>query len=156
MKVRDIMTQPPQTCRRETSLALASRRMHETGCGMLAVLDSDGRLAGVLTDRDLAMSIGETRRDAARIAADKAMSHHVHTCNPDESLHAALERMASLHVRRLPVLDSDGDLKGILSIDDIILWGVVQGGVRADDLVSALRGICAPRAIALEREMPVT
>jgi CBS domain-containing protein len=154
MKVQDIMTQPPQTCRVDTNLAVASRRMNEVGCGMLAVVDASGRLAGVLTDRDLAMEIGETRREAARVAADKAMSRHVHTCRPEDHLKTALGRMTSAKVRRLPVVDEDGDIKGILSIDDIILWGVEPHGVTMHDLVSALRAICAPRAVALEPEMP--
>ena len=153
MRVRDIMTQPPESCHLETTLAIASRRMRETGCGTLAVLDVSGRLAGILTDRDLALAIGDTRREASRVAVDKAMTHHVHTCRPDDDLHAALERMAAAKVRRLPVVE-DGDLKGLLSIDDIILWGQQEGGVGMHNLISALRAIVSPRAVAIEPEVP--
>jgi CBS domain-containing protein len=155
MRVQDIMTQPPESCHLETTLAFASRRMRETGCGTLAVLDASGRLAGILTDRDLALAIGDTRREASRVAVDKAMTHHVHTCRPEDDLHAALERMASAKVRRLPVVENDGDLKGLLSIDDIILWGLQDGGVGMHKLINALREIVSPRAVvAIEAEAP--
>jgi CBS domain-containing protein len=154
MKVRDIMTQPPRTCRRETSLAVASRQMRALGCGTLAVLDSNGRLAGIVTDRDLAMAVGDTTRDPSRVAVDKAMTHRVHTCRPEDDLHAALARMTQARVRRLPVVDSDGDLKGIISIDDIALWGVQHGGVGLHEFTSALRSVCAPRTVALEASSP--
>lgn len=152
MRVRDIMTQPPQTCSADTSLAAASRRMHAAGCGMLAVVDSTQRLVGVLTDRDLAMAVGDTVRDAARIAADKAMTHLVHTVRPEDTLRFALTRMASARVRRLPVVDREAHIAGVLSVDDIVMWGIGEEGVRMDELTAALREICAPRGVALERE----
>jgi CBS domain-containing protein len=154
MKVRDIMTQPPETCRVDTNLATASRRMRETGCGTLAVVDADGRLAGILTDRDLAMAVGDTRREASRVSVDKAMTHQVHTCRPDEDLHVALERMAAAHVRRLPVVEGEGEVKGLLSVDDLILWGLRDNGVGMHRLMKALRTIVSQRAVALEREVP--
>jgi CBS domain-containing protein len=152
MKVRDIMTQPPYTCGLETSLGIASWRMKETGCGTLAVLDHRGRVAGILTDKDLAIAIGRTKRDPLHISAHEAMTDHVYTCSPDDDLPGALERMTDARVRRLPVVTSDGDLQGILSIDDIILWGVQHGGVTRKDLVRALRVICAAHAPLFDRD----
>lgn len=154
MRVRDIMTQPPETCRVDTDLATASRRMKETGCGTLAVLDAEGRLAGILTDRDLAVAIGETKRDAWRVAVDKAMTHRVHTCRPDDDVHAALDRMATAKVRRLPVVDAQGGLKGVISIDDVIVWGVQEGGIDTQELARALQAICGRPAAALEIDLP--
>ena len=55
----------------------------------------------------------------------------------------AIERMTDFRVRRLPVVASNGDLQGMLSVDDIIMWGVEQGGVSSKDLVRALRAICS-------------
>lgn len=143
MKVREIMTRPPLTCRLETSLGLASRRMKETGCGTIAVMDHHGRVAGILTDRDLAMAVGGTNRNPSLIKAEEAMTRHVHTCAPDENLKAALDRMADFRVRRLPVLAEDGDLQGMLSIDDVIMWGVDGGAITRKDLIRALRAVCA-------------
>jgi CBS domain-containing protein len=143
MKVRDIMTKPPQTCRLETTLGIASRRMKENDCGTLAVLDHHGRVAGILTDRDLALAIGTAAHNAAQILASEAMTKHVHTCAPDEPVKDALARMTAFKVRRLPAVTSDGDLHGMLSVDDIIMWGIERGGVTRRELVAALRAICS-------------
>ena len=152
MKVRDIMTQPPSTCKPETSLGLASRRMAETASGTLVVLDHRDRVVGMLTDRDVAIAIGKTNRNPSHIPARAAMTGNVHTCSPDESLPAVLERMADAKVRRLPVVTSEGDLHGILSIDDLILWGVQHDGVTREGLVWGLRAICRAHEPPLQTE----
>lgn len=150
MKVRDIMTQPPHTCRLDTDLSTASRRMKEFDCGFLPVLDPHGRVTGVLTDRDIAIAVGDRRRSASHVLAREAMSSKVYTCLPDEDIHRVLTRMATWHLRRLPVVTADDDLMGVVSIDDIILWGVEQGGVSAKELAGALRAICQPKNAAAE------
>jgi CBS-domain-containing membrane protein len=80
------------------------------------------------------------------------MTGHVYTSSPDQDLPAALALMTEARVRRLPVVTSDGDLKGILSIDDIILWGAQHGGVTRKELVRALRAICARHEPLLQTE----
>jgi CBS domain-containing protein len=150
MKVRDIMTQPPHTCHLDTDLSTASRRMKEFDCGFLPVLDQHGRVTGVLTDRDIAIAVGDRRRSASHVLAREAMSSKVYTCLPDEDIHRVLTRMATWHLRRLPVVTADDDLMGVVSIDDIILWGVEQGGVSAKELAGALRVICQPKNAAAE------
>jgi CBS domain-containing protein len=147
MQVHKIMTEPPQTCPRGMHLADASRRMRASGCGSLIVLGPDGRIAGIVTDRDLALALGDTP-GAGPLTLDQVMSHHVHTCRPDDDLAVALERMARAHVRRLPVVDEHGDVKGLISIDDIVLWGLRSGGVSTHQLVGALRALCATSGFA--------
>jgi CBS domain-containing protein len=147
MKVHEIMSAPPWTCRVDSDLAAASLWMTQTGTGMLVALDGHGRIAGVVTDRDLALAIGEGRGDVRARHVRDVMTGHVRTCREDDTVDEALATMTAGHVRRLPVLGSGGDLKGVLSIDDIILWAVHRGGVSAKDLADALRGVCAPRHV---------
>lgn len=155
MKVHDIMSAPPQTCRVGSDLATASRRMKQTATGMLVVFDGAGRLAGVVTDRDLALAIGSSARDdVRRRQVGEVMSSHVRTCDEQDDIHEALATMTAAHVRRLPVLSADGDLKGVLSVDDVILWAVRRSGVGATELVVALRRICLPRAAEDDPAMP--
>ena len=154
MKVRDIMTQPPETCHAHTNLATASRRMKHSGTGMLVVLDDRSRLEGIVTDRDLALAIGGPSHDAGSQPVEHAMTRRVHTCHADDDLHHALAKMARTHVRRLPVLDSDGDLTGVISIDDVILWGVARGGVTPRELAGALRGISAAHTVTPSADLP--
>jgi signal-transduction protein with cAMP-binding, CBS, and nucleotidyltransferase domain len=146
MKVRDIMTEPAQTCHVHTALATASRRMKECATGMLVVLDDRGKATGVVTDRDLALLIGQGGPRGGGLLVKKAMSRRLHTCDENDNLHQAPATMAAKRVRRLPVM-SDGELRAVLSIDDIILWAVGQGGVTPRELASALRNICGGRAV---------
>lgn len=153
MKVKNIMTQPLQTCTRGMTLAAASRRMKETGCGTLAVLNHHGRLAGIVTDRDLALAVGGIQ-EPARSTVREVMTHPVHTCQPDDNVHAALDTMAMFKVRRLPVISEAGDAKGMISIDDIILWGVPKSAVSLHTLVAALRSICSASSAAVQDADP--
>jgi CBS domain-containing protein len=152
MKVRDVMTRPFYTCKLDTSLDNASRKMNDNDCGTLIVLDHRGRPAGILTDRDLAIKIGQSARKPSYIPAHEVMTREIYTCSPDETLRAALKRMSEARVRRLPVVTPDGDLQGLLSIDDIILWGVKSGGVTQSEVVEALRSICAAHTTVFEDE----
>jgi signal-transduction protein with cAMP-binding, CBS, and nucleotidyltransferase domain len=103
MRVRDIMSQPPQICSPQTDLATASGRMKDGAAGMLVVLDSHGRIAGVVTDRDLALSLSGSHGDVRKSSVEHAMTQRVHTCHEDDDLHLALAEMASKRIRRLPV-----------------------------------------------------
>ena len=157
MQVHEIMTEPPQTCPQTMHLADASRRMRASGCGSLIVLGADGRIAGIVTDRDLALALGRLR-DAARLTLGRVMSRPVHRCRPADDLDVALHRMATSRVRRLPVVTADGDVKGLISIDDIVLWGLQSRGVSTHELVAALRALCASSSSAAreyaERQEP--
>ena len=147
MRVHEIMTEPPQTCPRGMHLADASRRMRKTGCGTLIVLGPHGRIAGIVTDRNLALAVGDAP-DAGRLTLDQVMSRPVQTCGPDDHVGVALDRMAAFHVRRLPVVDENGDVKGLISIDDIVLWGLRTPGVSTQALVAALRALASASSFA--------
>jgi CBS domain-containing protein len=137
------MTPKPSTCRLDTPLDDVSRLMNEAHCGTLLVLDRRGHPVGILTDRDLAMSIGNETRPPSEILARDVMTSPMHVCTGDESLSTVLDRMASVGVRRLPVLSAHGALIGIVSIDDIVLWGVQHGGVTRKEVLLALHAVCA-------------
>jgi CBS domain-containing protein len=152
MKVRDVMTQPPHICHPSTDLTTASQRMKAADTGMLVVLDAQGRVAGVVTDRDLALAIGDTRRDVRARLVRSVMSRPAHCCGPDDDLSIAVARLARNRVRRLPVVDADGDLKGVLSIDDVVLWAVHRGGISQTEFVATLRRIVATRGAEARAE----
>ena len=146
MKVQDIMTCPVQTCPASMPLTGASRRMRDYGCGTLVVLDAYGALAGIVTDRDLALAIGSV--DTASCTVDRVMTRQVHVCRQDDDVAIALAAMERHKVRRLPVIGLDGDVMAILSIDDIMLWGL-QDGVAIPQLINALRCICSAESARL-------
>ena len=144
MKVRDIMTRDVVSCQKETDVASAARLMLEGRFGTLPVVDAHGRLAGIITDRDIAMAAATRQRNASHIAVHEAMSQRVRSCFADDDLPAALKQMEEGRMRRLPVLDATGHLAGILSIDDIVRRALDQpGGVSSAQYVNAVTRICS-------------
>jgi CBS domain-containing protein len=143
MKVCDIMNRPPEECHTSTTLSTASRHMRDRRCGTLVVMNPRGRLAGIVTDRDLALAISDIHGPPSRVTVDHVMTRDVHTCGPDDDIQTAIAQMSRWKVRRLPVVDSDGDVKGMISIDDIVLWGIHNRGVGLREATRALRSIVA-------------
>lgn len=147
MKVRDIMTTDVRSCQPETSLAEVATTMWDRDCGILPVVTGEGRVTGMITDRDICIAVVTKGRSAERIAVREVTAGNVYSCLPDDEVSAALETMKTRQVRRLPVVDERGHLKGILSMNDIALRAAGKRGVGAAEIVAALRGICEHRHV---------
>ena len=146
MKVRDIMTKDVVSCQKGADVATAGRLMLQGHFGSIPVVDTNGYVAGVLTDRDIALAAATRHRDAWHIGVHEAMSPAVRSCFLEDDVNAALEQMEKAHVRRLPVLDGGTHLAGILSIDDIAARAVDQrDGVSPARFAEAFRRICGQR-----------
>jgi CBS-domain-containing membrane protein len=121
--------------------------MLQGGVGTVTVLDNHGRVAGVLTDRDIAMAAGTRQRNASHIAVHEAMSPKVRSCFAEDDVSTALKQMEEARVRRLPVLDERSHLAGILSIDDIAARALDQkDGISTAEFAKAFRRICSQPA----------
>jgi CBS domain-containing protein len=147
MKARDLMTAPPRTCQPDTDLAAAAQLMWEGDCGVIPVVDSEGHVAGVVTDRDICIASATRRLPPERISAAQAMTTQVHACLPTDSLDDALTTMKRYQVRRLPVVDANGHLQGVLSMNDIARAVGKKGAPSATSVLDAMAGICAPRGV---------
>ena len=147
MKVKEIMTTDVVACRRSASLAEIATMMGNRHLGCLPVVSAAGHVEGMVTDRDIAIAIALKGRTADRIDASEAMSGRVYACSPNDTLQQVLEIMRTRRVRRLPVVDELGHLRGILSIDDVALRATSgqEAAVRPDDVVATLRGICGAK-----------
>ena len=119
MKVRDVMTDEPKCCGPDTNLAAATELMWTNDCGVLPVME-DGKLAGIVTDRDICMALGTRNCRPAETAVKDVATREVQTCEPDDDVHTAMAIMRRAKVRRLPVVE-DEKLAGILALNDIIL-----------------------------------
>jgi CBS domain-containing protein len=148
VKVQDVMTSPAHSCTPDATLVEAARSMWDYGCGALPVLDSEGRPAGMITDRDICMALARKNRFPGDIRVREIMSAHPFLCKPSDETKAALVTMASRQVRRLPVVDAKGHLVGIVSVNDVAAGAVGQAHERraADDVhrmvIEALLAIC--------------
>lgn len=119
--VRSLMTTHVRTCRSDDSLVHAAQLMWETDCGAVPVL-TDDTVVGIITDRDVCMASYTQGKRLEDINVESAMSKVLFSCGPDESIGAALATMGDKRVRRLPVLNENGKLLGIISISNVARW----------------------------------
>ena len=115
--VRDSMTASPKTVESDASAVDAAKTMSSENVGSLPVVRG-GELVGMVTDRDLIMQVMAKDLDPSKVPVADVCSGNPVVATPDEPLDAALRRMASEQVRRLPVV-ADGRLVGILAQADV-------------------------------------
>lgn len=121
MTVDRLMTAHPATARRETDLRAAIAEMRSNGCGFLPVVDGNGNVVGVLTDRDVALALGAADVRPSDRSVGDVMTTDPCTCRVDETAQQVLCTMRDAQVRRLPVVNEAGGLVGAISVDDIVL-----------------------------------
>jgi CBS domain-containing protein len=120
MKVKDVMTRGAESVSPDDSLETAARRMREAGVGALAVCEQ-GSVVGLITDRDIVVRSIAEGKDPSGTDVRGAMTPQVIDCREDDDLVQAATRMEQGAVRRAVVLDADGVLVGMLSVDDVAL-----------------------------------
>jgi CBS domain-containing protein len=150
MNVQAIMTSSPYFATRRATIADIAKIMADHEIGVVPIVDAANRVLGILTDRDLCKAIATMNRPASEIPAFRLASKPVVTCGPEEELESALKTMRNHHIRRLPVVDEDGKLQGILSIDDVVLRSEdarekSQSSVSFGDAVRTLKAIYGTR-----------
>jgi CBS domain-containing protein len=116
--VRDAMTANPRTLRVGATVLAAARAMEEEDVGSIPVVDADGILFGVITDRDIVLRVVAAGRNPAATSIDAVATRDVSPAYPEESLDEALQQMAQRQVRRLPVIEDDR-VVGILAQADV-------------------------------------
>ncbi len=143
MKVKDVMTPDVKSCAPETTLAAAAKILRERNCGALPVVHGD-RTVAMLTDRDICIAVASHNRRPADMTVQEAMSSAIHTIGEQDAVGRALQLMRRWRVRRLPVVDGEGNLKGIVTLNDIALKATPagNGGPTWADLVNTLQAIC--------------
>ena len=120
--VRDVMTSSPRTIDPSTVLHEAARLMRDEDVGALPIVEGD-RLQGMLTDRDIAIRAVAEGKDPQSTTAQEVASRDLVTIDPEQSLDEALRLMAKHQVRRLPVVEEDGRLVGIVAQADAAMSG---------------------------------
>src|SRR6185503_8693870 len=158
MRVEDVMTKDISVCSPGTNAAAAAEIMWNRDCGILPVLEGSGQLVGMVTDRDLFIALGTQNRNPSDLPMGEIMHREPSICSPEDDVRNALKTMAKQRLHRLPVIDESGAIKGILSIDDLILQAKTEtDGVFKDDVIRTLKAICQnePRKSA-RQELPQT
>ena len=127
MHVRDIMTEKPTTCTPDANLRQIAQLMVEHDCGVIPVVPERGSLQviGVITDRDIVCRAvtHSNHKNVADVKAREVMSHPVVSIRADADLFECCTLMESSLVRRLPVVDANGNCCGIVTQADVAYRG---------------------------------
>lgn len=118
MKVKEIMSANVEIVKPTSSLRATARTLSNLNVGALPVVD-DGKLVGIITDRDVSVHAIAIGREPQSTDVQTVMTKEVFTCKADQSLAEAAEIMEQHNIRRLAVVNEDGEVVGILTVDDI-------------------------------------
>jgi CBS domain-containing protein len=140
MQVNHVMCFNPATCTPETSLQDAALMMCECDCGAIPVVDANNRkhAVGVITDRDIVCRVIAQGRDVTQTKVGDCMSRPLATIHEDSDIADCCEAMETARVRRLLVVDDDGNLCGVVSQADLALR------LQPDDTAEVVREVSRP------------
>jgi CBS domain-containing protein len=119
MTCAEVMTPSPTACQPSHTAIEAAELMRREDCGLVPVVSENGKLIGVVTDRDIVVKVVAEGRDPRNTAISEVMSTDLVTCLPQESIETVMEQMATRQVRRIPIVERDGTLVGIVAQADI-------------------------------------
>lgn len=145
MKVKEVMNPDPKAIWITESLADAAKLMWQNDCGILPIIKDGRRVVGMITDRDICMGTAMKDANPSSISVEQVMSGKVFAATPDEEVEQALEIMKTHKIRRLPVVNEEGELAGILSMNDIVLKAKGTNGkaqIKYADVVETYQAIC--------------
>jgi CBS domain-containing protein len=127
--IRDVCTKPVVTLSATATVAEAARLMRDKRVGAV-VVTSSARPTGILTDRDIAVSVVAAGKDPAAVPVGEVMHRSPAVIDQDQGIFEAARTFSERGVRRLPVVDRTGNLVGILALDDLLmLLGAEMGHV---------------------------
>lgn len=148
MKIKDIMSTNVEIVAPDTPLDEVAKKMQSSDCGSVLVGDND-RLVGMITDRDLALRCVAESHHPAETTAQQVMTQQILYCRDTDSMEDVVLNMTKNKVRRLPVLDKDKKMVGIVSLGDIAVHSTDEHHRICG---KALGTICAARSALTQGE----
>jgi len=119
MKIDEIMTRNVRGIAPDDTLGTAAQIMWENDCGAVPVVEADGRLVGIVTDRDICMAAQLQGAPLHDSRVSSAMARDVKTCSPRDTPVTVQAIMQQNKIRRVPVVDDQGRLVGIVTLGDL-------------------------------------
>ena len=116
--IRDLMTSNPCSIDADKTVAYAAKMMRDEDVGLIPIVEGQ-KLVGTLTDRDIAIRVVAEGKDPQSTTVRDVVTSRLVTVDPDQDLDEALRLMAQHQVRRLPVVEEDGKLVGIVAQADV-------------------------------------
>jgi CBS domain-containing protein len=143
MKVKEIMTPDAKAIWLTESLADAAQLMWENDCGVLPIIKDGRKVIGMITDRDICMAVAMRDKNPSGVSVEEVMTGLIYSVNPEDEIDQALKAMQEHKIRRLPVVNAEGELEGILSMNDVVLNAKAKGdSVGYGDVVKTYQAIC--------------
>jgi CBS domain-containing protein len=146
MKVKDVMHPDAKAIWITENVADAAKSMWENDCGILPIIKDGRKVVGMITDRDICMATAIKDKKPSAISVEEVMTGTVYVAREEEEIEQALETMREHKIRRLPVVNPEGELTGILSMNDIVLKAKQKNGkqppIAYADVVKTYQAIC--------------
>jgi CBS domain-containing protein len=149
MRVQDLMTHPAITCDVNDSLDAAAQKMWDHDCGVLPIVNDEGKVTGMITDRDICMAALTQGRPLHELLVNLAMAKDLIAVGPDQPIGEAEQLMARHQIRRLPVVDAAHRPLGVLSLNDLAIEAVQPGTAMKhgiSKIAHTLAAVCQPRS----------
>jgi len=142
MRIRHVMTKDPKACAPSDSAQQAARIMRDEDAGIVPVVESaeSRKIVGVVTDRDLCMLVVADACDASATKVETCMTTKVVTCSPDDAVERVTQLMRENQIRRIPVINAERELVGIVALADI----VERAEVKPTQTAETLKCVSAP------------
>jgi CBS domain-containing protein len=120
-KCNEVMTKNPVCCLPNDAVSKVAQLMKSKDFGSVPVIENEQtkKLVGIVTDRDLALKIVAEGRDPKSTKAEEVMTHKVVTCRAEDDLQKALDAMSGHKLRRIPVVDNNNGIVGIIAQADV-------------------------------------
>lgn len=119
MKCKDLMTKHVKTCTPECTAKQAAQIMQDWNCGVVPIINKNDEIQGIVTDRDIALYTALKNKKAENVYVKEFMTKNVFTCRHDQDIDTAISVMKSNKVRRLPIVNQQNQLVGLISLGDI-------------------------------------
>lgn len=145
MKVKEVMAPNAKAIWLTESLTDAARMMWENDCGVLPIIKDGRKVVGMITDRDICMAMAMRNQSPSAISVEEVMSGQVYSVLAEDNIDQALQAMQEHRIRRLPVVNVEGELEGMLSMNDVVLKAAddaAEDGIALMDVVKTYQAIC--------------
>jgi CBS domain-containing protein len=142
MNIKDVMTTNPSYCVPGDSSTRAARIMKDKNVGIVPVIksDADHTLIGVVTDRDLCLAVIAQNVQPDTVTVQQCMTTNIVTARPDDEVQQALALMGENQVRRIPIVNQEGMLEGMVATADILQ----RANVSSDETCAAFKKVSEP------------
>lgn len=146
MRARELMSYPAVTVHVNDTLATAAHQMWERDCGAIGVVNDEGKLTSIITDRDICMAAYTQGKTLEDMLVNSAMAKHVVSAHADQSVEELERLMAEHQIRRIPIVDSDHRPIGMVSMADLALESIrPTSHIERGQIAHTLASIDRPR-----------